>query len=217
MNAIRNAILFLLPLLLFLSGCRTLQSDYAPLDTQPKPTFAPVDAKPAAAFAPRHADASPDDWFTGPPSIADLAPADDLTVARFDPDDRPLHDVDLQCRPGDFTGDRRFDGFVVSLTPHDDLHHPLKHPGGVILELYRFDPDSLSSLGDRLLVWQIPEDQLLPTWDRHAYRFHLTWWKTPPPGDNVYVVMVFTFLSHEGQTFTHTRAPLLISQPRYNK
>lgn len=192
--------------ILCLLGCATLEGDYAKSDLTERPSFAPVHASVKAGSV---------SYFTGSVNPADLPRAEDLVIARFGPGPETLDSIDLHLAPADFNGNRRYDGFDVTLTPLDAQYRSVKSPGGLILEIYRFNPDTLDSLGEKLLVWKIPESELLAAWDRNCYHFHLTWWQTKPRQENFYVVMVATFVSHEGRTSTQTKAPVLISQSRY--
>ena len=201
--------LLILPLLApFLLGCATLESDYAKPDLTPATTFDPRTIPSIKVNAP---------YSTGSVDPANLTRADDAAVARFAPDSAALAAIDLHLYPADFNGNHRYDGFDVTVATLDANSKPIKKSGSLIIEVYRFNPDVISTLGGKLLVWSIPESELLPTWESDRYHFHLSWWRVKPRDPNLYVVMVATFVSRDGTTFSQTKAPVSVFQPRYEK
>ena len=194
--------LLLIGLLLMTLSCQRFQSDYVKVDLTPRTTFVPL----AGTWQ---------DYFTGTVEPAELKRADDMTVTRFNPQAELLTTLDVQYEPVDFDGNHRWDGFDVLVTPVDAAGNALRKPGGLIMELYEFDPETLSSLGKKLLVWRIPEARLLPTWEGERYHFRLAWWQSKPRRESFYVVLVATFVEHDGTVHTRTRAPVSLAQPRY--
>lgn len=188
--------------LLSVPGCKRFQSDYVKIDLTPRATFAPVSSNLRS-------------YDTSDILRDQLPVADEITIAGFDADTEPLAGLDVQWTTADFDGNRRWDGFDVTVMPLNARGESVRKPGGLIMELYRFDPKTLSSLGEKLLVWRIPEKSLLPTWESNRYHFRLSWWQNKPRRDNFYVVMVTTFVQHDGTVHTKTRSPLLITQSRY--
>ena len=197
-------LLLLHGVLVFLSilGCKRFQSDYVKVDLTPRATFAPVSAGLRGYDT---SDVRPDR----------LPVADEITLAGFDADAEPVVGIDVQWQAADFDGNRRWDGFDVTVMPLNAQSGSVRKPGGLIMELYRFDPKTLSSLGEKLLVWRIPEKSLLPTWESNRYHFRLGWWQNKPRRKSFYVVLVTTFVEHDDTVHTKTRAPLLITQSRY--
>lgn len=175
-----------------LSGCSTFQGDYAKQDLSPRRTFQPTVGSAATTLE-------------GPAPLAGSTTSDTDAVGS----------VQLQWEPADFDGNRRWDGFDVHFTPLSALGQPLRRPGRLLLVLHRFDPETVTRLGVRLLTWDIPAEDLDRTWDQGSYHFRLAWWQNKPSGED-YVVLTAAFQERPGEpVFTRTRAPVSIIQPRY--